>query len=123
MKMNNLKINDMLEKTENFEVVILGATPGGLAAAITAARLGRNVAVIEPQKHIGGMTTSGLGKSDVEQKEFIGGLFREFTNRVFEYYKDKYGADSNDVKLCREGYYYEPSVAELILNEMIAEAG
>lgn len=106
-----------------YEIVILGATPGGLATAITAARLGRKVAVLEPHNHIGGMTASGLGKSDVEQKEFIGGLFREFTTRIYQYYQSKFEPDSEDLKLSREGYYFEPSVAEKILNEMVAETG
>src|SRR5690606_17022641 len=113
----------MIEELLYFEIVILGGTPGGLATAITAARLGRKVAVIEPHNHIGGMTTSGLGKSDVEQKDLIGGLFREFTGRVYQYYQSKFLPDSKDLKLCREGYYFEPSVAEMILNEMISETG
>lgn len=106
-----------------YEIVILGATPGGLAAAITAARLGRKVAVVEAHNHIGGMTASGLGKSDVEQKEFIGGLFREFTERVYQYYRSRFEPDSKDLNLSRKGYYFEPSVAEKILNEMVAETG
>lgn len=106
-----------------FDIIVVGATPGGLATAITAARLGRKVAVIESHNHIGGMTTSGLGKSDVEQKEFIGGLFKEFTQRVYSYYKARFPKDSTDLKLCRQGYYFEPSVAEKILNEMVYETG
>lgn len=113
----------MSEELMYYEIVIMGATPGGLATAITAARLGRNVALLESHNHIGGMTTSGLGKSDVEHKQFIGGLFREFTGRVYQYYQNKYASDSDNLKLCRDGYYFEPSVAEMILNEMISEPG
>jgi len=112
-----------LNNEKQFEIIIMGGTPGGIATAITAARLGHEVALIEPHNHIGGMTTSGLGKSDVEQKEFIGGLFKEFTQKVFEFYENKYGPNSHDVKLCREGYYFEPSVAEYILMEMVKETG
>tara|TARA_Y100001972_G_scaffold122688_1_gene168688 strand:- start:4222 stop:5787 length:1566 start_codon:yes stop_codon:yes gene_type:complete len=108
-------------KEAKYEVVVVGGTPGGLASAITAARLGHEVVLIESHRHLGGMTASGLGKSDVEQKEFIGGLFREFTGKVLNHYKEKYGSDSKDVKLCREGYYFEPSVAELVLNQMVKE--
>lgn len=110
-------------KEGQFEIVIMGGTPGGIATAITSARLGHQVALIEPHHHLGGMTTSGLGKSDVEQKEFIGGLFKEFTQKVYEFYKNTYGEESNNAKLCREGYYFEPSVAENILMEMIEETG
>ncbi len=108
-------------KESKYEVVVVGGTPGGLASAITAARLGQKVALIESHKHLGGMTASGLGKSDVEQKEYIGGLFREFTGRVLEHYKEKFGPTSDEVKLSREGYYFEPSVAEFVLNKMIEE--
>ncbi|WP_236973497.1 FAD-dependent oxidoreductase [Membranihabitans maritimus] len=108
---------------QQYDIVILGGTPGGIACGITAARLGRSVAIIEPLQHIGGMTTSGLGKSDVEQKEYIGGLFREFTDRVWKVYQTIYPKDSMDLKLCREGYYFTPKLAEVVLEEMIAETG
>jgi NADPH-dependent 2,4-dienoyl-CoA reductase/sulfur reductase-like enzyme len=49
-----------------FDVVVVGATPGGIAAAITAARLGRTVAPTEYHPHIGGMSSSGLSRSDVD---------------------------------------------------------
>jgi hypothetical protein len=102
-----------------FDVVVYESTPGGIAAAITSARLGHSVALISVENHIGGMTTSGLGKSDIETKEAIGGLFREFVGRVYQYYVKTYGAGHENVKLCRDGYYYEPSVAEKVLNEMV----
>jgi hypothetical protein len=106
---------------EEFDVVVAGGTPGGLAAAVSAARLGRSVALVEYHRHLGGMSASGLGKSDLETKEIIGGVFREFTQRVLRYYVTKYGPQSENVKLCRDGYYYEPSVAEQVFGEMIAE--
>ena len=66
------------------------------------------------------MTTAGLGKTDVETPEAIGGLFKEFIDRVYADYVERYGVDSENVKLCKEGYYYEPSVAERILDAMVA---
>lgn len=103
------------------EVVIYGGTPGGIAAAIAAARQGRNATLIEYHDHIGGMVTSGLGKSDVENRAMIGGLFVEFTKRVKQHYIDRYGADSENVKLCQDGYYSEPSVAEAVFEAMLRE--
>lgn len=103
------------------DVVVLGATPGGIAAAITAARLGHDVALVEHQKHVGGMTASGLGKSDVETHGAIQGIFREFIDRVYTHYVDTYGEDSPQVKACRNGYFYEPSVAERVFNAMLAD--
>jgi hypothetical protein len=110
-----------IQKTpQSFDVVVYGATPGGIGAAISAARLGRRVALVEYHDHVGGMAASGLGKSDVETKDAIGGLFREFTGRVREHYVEHYGANSENVRLSRDGYYYEPSVAERILRGMLA---
>lgn len=105
---------------ERFDVVVYGATPGGLSAAIAAARLGHTVALVEYQNHIGGMSASGLGKSDIETREAIGGLFREFTGRVYRHYVERYGAGHANVKASRDGYYYEPSVAERIFEQMVA---
>ncbi len=104
----------------DFDIVVVGGTPAGIMSAIAAARLGSLVALAEYHAHIGGLSTSGLGKSDIENKEAIAGLFKEFTQKVHTYYKNKYGLGSMDEVLCKEGYFYEPSVAELVFNEMIA---
>jgi len=105
----------------DYDVVVIGGTPGGISSAITAARLGHKTAIVEYHAHLGGMTTAGLGKTDVETPAALGGLFREFIDRVYADYVERYGADSENVKLCREGYYYEPSVAERILDRMVAD--
>ena len=106
----------------HYDVIVIGGTPGGIAAAVTAARLGRTVALVEAHDHFGGMSSSGLGKSDVETPELIGGLFREFVGRVKRYYHNAYGPDSPQAVACRDGYYYEPHVAERVFDEMLAEA-
>lgn len=108
------------EVAAEYDVVVIGGTPGGIASAVTAARLGRTVALVEYHAHLGGMTTAGLGKTDVETPAAIGGLFREFIDRVYADYVARYGADSENVQLCKNGYYYEPSVAERILDGMVA---
>ena len=111
----------MNQAERRFDVVVLGATPGGIAAAVAAARLGRSVALVEYHDHIGGMTASGLGKSDVENRELIGGLFREFTTSVRQFYCERYGEGSENARRCQDGYYAEPSVAEGVFEEMVAE--
>ncbi len=110
-----------LPAAQTFDVVVYGATPGGVAAAISAARLGRSVALVEYHNHIGGMTASGLGKSDIETKEAIGGLFREFVGRVKAHYIEQYGAGSENARKSKDGYYYEPHVAEQTLLAMVRE--
>ncbi len=103
------------------EVVIYGSTPGGIAAAISAARLGRAVTLVEYHDHLGGMTTSGLGKSDIENRAMIGGLFKEFVMGVHEHYIAKYGSENENTILCQDGYYAEPHVAEEVFEAMIAK--
>lgn len=65
--------------------------------------------------------TSGLGKSDVENRAMIGGLFAEYTWRVLRHYVERDGADSGNVRLCQDGYYFEPAVAETVFEAMLRE--
>src|SRR5690606_18520845 len=96
---------------ENAEVVVWGATPGGIGAALAAARRGRKTLLLEPSPFIGGMMTSGLGRTDVRSLESTGSVFREFARRVVQHYADTYGADSEQVAQCNRGLWFEPSVA------------
>lgn len=50
--------------SENYDVVVYGATPNGLMAAIAAKNNGANVCVIEPSNHVGGEVTSGISRTD-----------------------------------------------------------
>lgn len=69
-------------RARDHDVVIYGATPAGITAAVAAAREGASVIVIEPTKWIGGMVTGGLASTDVGRQEVIGGLAREFFTRA-----------------------------------------
>jgi hypothetical protein len=108
------------KKTRKYDVVVYGATPGGIGAAIAAARRGSKVALLEPTRQIGGMMTSGLGRTDIPSLEASGSIFREFAGRILRYYCGKYGEDSKPVKDCNNGLYFEPSVAARIFREMLA---
>ena len=68
------------------DVCVFGATPGGIAAALQAARMGKSVVIAEPGRFIGGMTTGGLGATDIGNKGAIGGLALEFYRRVARHY-------------------------------------
>ena len=103
------------------DIVVVGATPGGISAAITAARQGHSVLIAEYQYHVGGMTAGGLGKSDIENRAMISGFFVEFTQQVLHHYHSSYGSDSDNVRLCRDGYYAEPSISERIFEALLAE--
>ncbi len=70
----------------NYDLVIYGGTSGGIAAAIQAKRMGKSVILIEPSSRIGGLTTGGLGQTDIGNKAAIGGISREFYEAIKTYY-------------------------------------
>ncbi|MCJ8009079.1 FAD-dependent oxidoreductase [Lederbergia wuyishanensis] len=91
------------------DLVVYGATPAGITAAIQAKHLGLNVIIAEFSNHIGGMTASGLGATDFGAKEAVGGLSREFYKRIGQYYDRE------------EQWTFEPKVAKLIFTKWLEE--
>ncbi|MGI9542978.1 MAG: FAD-dependent oxidoreductase [Cyclobacteriaceae bacterium] len=73
---------------DTYDIVIYGGTSGGMAAAIQGKRLGKSVIVIEPGSRIGGLTTGGLGQTDIGNKQVIGGIAREFYQNIKKHYQD-----------------------------------
>ncbi len=76
------------ESPEESDLVIYGGTSAGIAAAVQAKRMGKSVVVIEPTQRVGGLTTGGLGQTDIGNKQVIGGISREFYQAVREWYRD-----------------------------------
>ena len=115
-----------------YDVVIYGGTSAGISAAVQTARLGKKVILIEPGSYLGGLTSGGLGATDIGNKAAIGGISREFYRRVKEHYdRDdswrQQTRDSYQSNRQRSGedtmWTFEPHVAEQILREMINESG
>ncbi len=104
------------------DVVVYGGTAAGVVAAVSVAREGKRVLLVDPDKHVGGMVTGGLGATDTGNRAAIGGYSREFFDRVHRYYLAKYGKGSPQVKDCSDGFRFEPHVAALVFREMLAEA-
>jgi len=109
------------DKTTSPDVVIYGATPAGIAAAMAAADGNRSVWLVEPTGRIGGMVTHGLSHSDFHNFEALSGPFLQFSQRVQQYYETTYGTDSDQVADCWRGTHGEPSVNLLIFERQIAE--
>lgn len=107
----------------DYDVVIVGGTPGGIMTAISSAREGHSAVILERTTHIGGLPANGLGATDIGTRGVTAGLFLEFVNRNKAYYVETYGPDSQQVKDCSDGYHFEPSVAEKTFLGMIAEMG
>lgn len=104
---------------ENADVVVVAATPGGVAAAISAARSGASVILLEDKNHVGGIVSAGLTNTDIHRKAAVGGLFAEFVKRVHEHYVTTYGENSEQVKACQGGHMFEAKVAEKVFRDML----
>ncbi len=94
------------------DVCVYGGTSGGVIAAVTLARLGRSVVLIEPTRHVGGMTSGGLGWIDYGRAATIGGLTRQYFDEVRAYYAA--------AKVSTNGWSVEPHVAEALFERLIA---
>ena len=103
------------------DVVVYGATPAGIAAALSAAEDGCSVSLVEPTHRIGGLLTSGLSHTDFHSRESLTGTYLNFANRIKAYYSDRYGPDSQQVADCFGGTFAEPKVNLLVLTQMLSE--
>jgi hypothetical protein len=110
-EMNNQYYYPVPKLSQSTEVVtdicVYGATAGGIAAAVQAARSGKRAVLVEFSRHIGGMTTSGLSATDIGSKHVIGGLAREFYREVGV----RYGME--------ERWHFEPRIASEVMKEWI----
>jgi hypothetical protein len=117
------------------DVVVYGGTSGGVIAAVQAKRMGHSVVIVCPDKHLGGLSSGGLGWTDTGNKSVIGGLARDFYHRVWKHYqtddawkwqkRSEYGnkgqgAAAIDGEL-RTMWIFEPHVAENVFDELVKE--
>ena len=116
-------------ETRTADVVIYGATSAGVTAAVQVSRMGHSVILIEPGRHIGGLTSGGLGFTDSGDKRVIGGLAREFYQRVRQHYdnptawQQEAAQDYARYRPTEDAMWtFEPRVAEQILQAMLREA-
>lgn len=117
------------------DVIIYGGTSAAVTCAVQIARMDKSVIIVMPEKHLGGMTSSGLGFTDTGNKSVIGGLAREFYQRVYNHYqkeeawkwqnKAEYGNRGQGTPAIdgenRTMWIFEPHVAERIFEDFIKE--
>jgi hypothetical protein len=132
--LGSLCLVTVVSATDSYDIVVYGGTSGGVVAAVQASRLGKSVVLVEPTKFLGGLTTGGLGATDIGNKKAIGGISREFYQRVFKHYakpeswtlqtREQYFAKRPHGNTGSEDtmWTFEPHVATQIYDEMIAEA-
>lgn len=121
------------ESLNTSDVIVYGGTSAGVTAAIQAARLGKSVTIIEPTNRLGGLTTGGLGQTDIGNKHIVGGIAREFYRNIKKYYEEpsnwKWQAKSEykDGGQTRSGkgedamWTFEPSAALKTYHQMIGD--
>ncbi|WP_158602681.1 FAD-dependent oxidoreductase [Jiangella rhizosphaerae] len=93
------------------DVCVYGGTSAGVTAAVRAAQAGRSVALVVFGRHLGGLSSAGLGATDTGRIESIGGLSREFYRRLGQHYGRA------------EAFTFEPHVAESVFDAWVEEAG
>lgn len=115
------------------DLVVYGGTSAGVTAAVQAAKMGKSVVLISPNKHLGGMTSNGLGWVDVNNPQAIGGITNLFFNHVWEYYQRpsswvweaQHPIKGQLMKLHPQDkrmWVLEPHIGERIFNAMVAAA-
>lgn len=120
-------------QSKNYDIVIYGGTSSGVAAAIQSSRMGKSTLLIESTNRIGGLTTGGLGQTDIGNKQAIGGISREFYENIKKYYdnptnwkwqkKTEY-LDSGQTRTEENEHSmwtFEPSAALTVYKDMLAK--
>lgn len=121
-------------ETYKADIIVYGGTPAAVTSAVQAHRMGMSVIIVSPDRHLGGMSSSGLGFTDTGNKEVIGGIAREFYNLIYRHYQNpeawvwekqsEYGNRGQGNPAIdgekRTMWIFEPHVAEKAFETLIA---
>ena len=116
------------------DIVIYGGTSAAVISAVQAKRLGKSVIIVSPDRHLGGLSSGGLGWTDIGKKSVIGGLSREFYQRIYKYYdksgtwkwqkKSEYGNKGHGAPAMdgenRTMWIFEPHIAEQVFEDFVS---
>lgn len=97
-------------QSSSVDICIYGGSSAGVMAAYTAKKMGKSVILIEPSNRLGGLTTGGLGQTDIGNKYAVAGLSLDFYRRIGQHY-GKF-----------EQWTFEPHVAKELFEQYIKEA-
>lgn len=123
------------QSVRRYDIVIYGGTAAAVTAAIQAKAMGKSVIVVSPDKHLGGLSSGGLGFTDTGDKAVIGGLARDFYHRVWRHYnqptawrwekREEYGNQGQGTPAIdgemRTMWIFEPHVAEKVFEDLVRE--
>ena len=97
------------EETITVDVCVYGGTSSGVIAAAAVAKAGKSVIIIEQGRHLGGLSSGGLGETDIGNKAVIGGMSRDFYKRIGKIYGTA------------EAWKFAPSTAEKVFADIASE--
>jgi hypothetical protein len=131
----SLLLQPLLHAAETYDLVIYGGTCAAVTSAVQAKKLGKSVIIVSPDKHLGGLSSGGLGFTDTGNKAVIGGLARDFYHRLWLHYdkpsawvqqkKESYGNKGQGTAAMdgenRTMYIFEPHAAEGVFEDYIKE--
>lgn len=117
------------------DVIVYGGTAAAVVAAVQVKRMGKTVLLVSPDTHLGGLASSGLGFTDTGNKEVIGGLAREFYQRLYKHYQEpgawkwqkqsEYGNTGQGTPAIdganRTQWIFEPHAAEKVFEDLVRE--
>src|SRR5687768_16711148 len=130
-----LLLPSLMAAADSADVIIYGGSSGGITAAIQTARMGKKAILIEPTQFLGGLTTGGLGATDIGNKRAIGGMSREFYGRIWQHYQDpkQWPHETREAYFTRQRnrldpnehtmWTFEPHVASKVYDDMLRDAG
>jgi len=121
--------------TRRADVIVYGGTSAAVIAAVQVKKMGKTVLVVSPDKHLGGLSSGGLGFTDTGNKEVIGGLSREFYQRLYQHYqqpeswkwqkREEYGNKGQGTPAidgnARTMWIFEPHAAEKVFEDFVRE--
>ena len=119
------------------DIIIYGGASAAITAAVQATKMDKSVIVVSPDQHLGGLSSGGLGYTDTGNKSVIGGLSREFYQRVYQHYQQaeawkwqkqsEYGNQGQGTPAIdgdlRTMWIFEPHVAEKVFEDFVREYG
>ncbi|MCX6839259.1 MAG: FAD-dependent oxidoreductase [Verrucomicrobia bacterium] len=126
-----------LSSAAEHDVVIYGGTCAAVTSAVQIKKMGKSVIIVSPDKHLGGLSSGGLGFTDTGNKAVIGGLARDFYHRIYQHYQkpvawkqqkqSEYG-NKGQGTLAMDGenrtmWIFEPHAAEQVFEDYIQEFG
>ncbi len=118
-----------------YDVVVYGGTSAAVIAAVQAKKMGKTAIIVSPDKHLGGLSSGGLGFTDTGNKAVIGGLSRDFYHRIWKHYdqkdawkwqsKESYGNKGQGTPAIdgaeRTMWIFEPHAAEKVFEDYVKE--